>query len=102
MVFGAYSIMALGFSGSAFAAELSNFTKVLEDKGLLTITSAEISLSIVSDDVMFKSPLSSSTFVKFEASTAKSTFVKFEASTAKALLPKLSAIIEYAPKTIKK
>ena len=41
MVFGAYSIMALGFSGSAFAAELSNFTKVLEDKGLLTITSAE-------------------------------------------------------------
>ena len=41
MVFGAYSIMALGFSGSAFAAEVSNFTKVLEDKGLLTITSAE-------------------------------------------------------------
>lgn len=41
MVFGAYSIIALGFSGSAFAAEVSNFTKVLEDKGLLTITSAE-------------------------------------------------------------
>ena len=41
MVFGAYSIMALGFSSSAFAAELSNFTKILEDKGLLTITSAE-------------------------------------------------------------
>lgn len=41
MVFGAYSIMALGFSGSAFAAEVSNFMKVLEDKGLLTITSAE-------------------------------------------------------------
>ena len=41
MVFGAYSIMALGFSSSAFATELSNFTKVLEDKGLLTITSAE-------------------------------------------------------------
>ena len=41
MVFGAYSIIALGFSGSAFAAEVSNFTKVLEDKGLLTITSSE-------------------------------------------------------------
>ena len=41
MVFGAYSIMALGFSGSAFAAEVSNFTKALEDKGLLTITSTE-------------------------------------------------------------
>ena len=41
MVFGAYSIMAFGFNGSAFAAELSNFTKILEDKGLLTITSAE-------------------------------------------------------------
>ena len=41
MGFGAYSIIALGFSGSAFAAEVSNFTKVLEDKGLLTITSAE-------------------------------------------------------------
>lgn len=41
MVFGAYSIIALGFSSSAFAAEVSNFTKVLEDKGLLTITSAE-------------------------------------------------------------
>ena len=41
MVFGTYSIIALGFSGSAFAAEVSNFTKVLEDKGLLTITSAE-------------------------------------------------------------
>lgn len=41
MVFGAYSIIALGFSGSAFAAEVSNFTKALEDKGLLTITSAE-------------------------------------------------------------
>ena len=34
MVFGAYSIMAFGFNGSAFAAELSNFTKILEDKGL--------------------------------------------------------------------
>ena len=41
MVFGAYSIIALGFSGSAFATELSNFTKILEDKGLLTIASAE-------------------------------------------------------------
>lgn len=41
MVFGAYSIIALSFGNSAFAAEVSNFTKVLEDKGLLTITSAE-------------------------------------------------------------
>ena len=41
MVFGAYSIMALGFSSSAFAAEASNFTKALEDKGLLAITSTE-------------------------------------------------------------
>ena len=41
MVFGAYSIIALGFGNSAFAAEVSNFTKVLEDKGLLTITSSE-------------------------------------------------------------
>lgn len=41
MVFGAYSIIALGFGNSAFATEASNFTKVLEDKGLLTITSSE-------------------------------------------------------------
>ena len=41
MAFGAYSIMALSFGGNAFAVDVSNFTKALEDKGLLNITSSE-------------------------------------------------------------
>lgn len=41
MAFGAYSIIALSFGGNAFAVDASNFTKALEDKGLLNITSSE-------------------------------------------------------------